>query len=73
MSATKWKSRGFVRPWSPRSWPISHIGECLAGDDPVIVDRTAEREGQAFVFVGVPPGLAEQPLMSVYDRVAVAA
>ena len=30
MSATKWKTRGFVRPWAPRNWPIPHIGECRA-------------------------------------------
>lgn len=28
MSATKWKSRGEVRPYVPRNWAISHVALC---------------------------------------------
>lgn len=28
MSASKWKSRGEVRPYVPRNWAISHVALC---------------------------------------------
>ncbi len=28
MSATKWKTRGYVRPYAPREWAIPHVGLC---------------------------------------------
>lgn len=33
MSATKWKTRGFIRPYSPRGWKIPHGGLCNPAEE----------------------------------------
>ncbi len=72
MSATKWKTQGFVRPWTPRNWPIPHIGECRAGEEFIREVTAGQTTGRAVTIIGgVPPGFAAQPLMSAYDRVAL--
>lgn len=33
MSATQWKTRGFVLPYVPRNWPIAHVALCRGEPD----------------------------------------
>ena len=33
MSATKWKTRQLVRPYSPRNWAIPHVHHGTAGSE----------------------------------------
>lgn len=33
MSATQWKTRGFVLPYAPRNWPIAHVALCSVEPD----------------------------------------
>jgi len=33
MSATQWKTRGFVLPYVPRNWPIAHVALCSVEPD----------------------------------------
>ncbi len=28
MSATKWKTKGRIRPYAPRNWALSHVALC---------------------------------------------
>lgn len=72
MSATKWKTRGSVRPWTPRQWPIPHVGECLAGSEYVVEVPAREAQRRFTPFGGdFHRGIAEQTLTSVHDRVSL--
>jgi len=31
MSATKWKTKGRIRPYAPRNWAFSHVAICNPG------------------------------------------
>ena len=64
MSATKWKTRELVRPYSPRNWAIPHV-QCIAVESEAEPRPEAEPEwlvtrepvdGGGFILVGVPAG-----------------
>ncbi len=72
MSATKWKTRGFVRPWTARNWPIPHIGERFAGAGFIREVPAGGVAGYSVMLIGgIPPGFAGQTLTSAYDRAAL--
>ena len=72
MSATKWKTRGYVRPWTPRQWPIPHIGECLPEIEYVVEVPADGTQGRFTSFGGdLHRCIAEQTLTSVHDRVSL--
>ena len=62
MSATKWKTRELVRPYSPRNWAIPHV-QCIAVESEAEPRPEAEPEwlvtrepvdGGGFILVGAP-------------------
>ena len=64
MSATKWKTRELVRPYSPRNWAIPHL-QCIAVEREAEPRPEAEPEwlvtrepvdGLGFILVGMPRG-----------------
>jgi len=72
MSATKWKTKGFLRPWTPRNWPIPHIDACPVGDEWVVEVKPSDTQRRYTVFGGdFSRGFDEQPLASAYDRAAL--
>lgn len=64
MSATKWKTRELVRPYSPRNWAIPHV-QCIAVESEAEQRSEAEPEwlvirepvdGGGFILGGMPRG-----------------